>query len=184
VIVFSDVDFITNQMAYSRSFFGSMVVGDNSALLMNAVEDLGGSGDLIAIRSRGNFKRPFTVVDKIEEQAERESADEIALINAQIEGFNQELQSLISSAKEQDQQAVIGNEIVRKKRDLELKIRESQRQLRDVKAKRRERIDELGNTLKAVNMGAVPGVIMVVALVLGTWRGLRRRHYISHASDA
>ena len=184
VIVFSDVDFITNQMAYSRSFFGSMVVGDNSALLMNAVEDLGGSGDLIAIRSRGNFKRPFTVVDKIEEQAERESADEIALINAQIEGFNQELQSLVSSAKEQDQQAVIGNEIVRKKRDLELKIRESERQLRDVKAKRRERIDELGNTLKAVNMGAVPGVIMVVALVLGTWRGLRRRHYISHASDA
>jgi len=184
VVVFSDVDFITDQMAYSKSFFGSMVVGDNSAMLMNAVEDLGGSGDLIAIRSRGNFKRPFTVVDEIEEQAERESADEIALINAQIEGFNQELQSLVSSAKEQDQQAVLGNEIVQKKRMLELKIRDSQRQLRDVKAKRRERIDELGNKLKAANMGAVPGVIMVVALVLGIWRGLRRRHYISHASDA
>jgi len=184
VVVFSDVDFISDQMAYSKSFFGSMVVGDNSAMLMNAVEDLCGSGDLIAIRSRGNFKRPFTVVDDIEEQAERESADEIALINAQIEGFNQELQSLVSSAKEQDQQAVIGSEIVRKKRDLELKIRESQRQLRDVKAKRRERIDELGNRLKAINMGAVPGVIMAVALLLGIWRGLRRRHYISHASDA
>jgi ABC-type uncharacterized transport system involved in gliding motility auxiliary subunit len=184
VIVFADVDFISDQMAYAKSFFGSMVVGDNSALLVNAVEDLGGSGDLISIRSRGNFKRPFTVVDKIEEAAERETADEIALINAQIEGFNQELQSLVSSAKDQDQQALIGSEIVQKKRDLELKIRESQRQLREVKAQRRERIDDLGNTLKAVNMAAVPGVIMVVALVLGVWRGARRRHYISHASDA
>jgi len=184
VVVFSDVDFITDQMAYAQSFFGNMVVGDNSALLVNAVEDLGGSGDLISIRSRGNFKRPFTVVDDIEAAAERETANEVAVINAQIEGFNQELQSLVSSAKDQDQQKLIGSEIVQKKRDLELKIRESQRQLREVKAKRRERIDELGNALKVVNMAAVPGVIMVVALILGVWRGARRRHYISHASDA
>jgi ABC-2 type transport system permease protein len=153
-------------------------------LLVNAVEDLGGSGDLISIRSRGNFKRPFTVVDRIEEKAERETAKEVALINAQIDGFNQQLQSLVSSAKQEEQQALIGNEIVRKKRDLELKIRESQRQLREVKAERRERIDELGNKLKVANMAAVPGVVMAVALVLGVWRGARRRHYISHASDA
>ena len=31
---------------------------------------------------------------------------------------------------------------------------------------------------------AVPGVIMVIAVGLGIWRGARRRHYISHASDA
>jgi len=56
--------------------------------------------------------------------------------------------------------------------------------LNEIKAKRRERIDDLGNTLEAVNMAAIPGVIMLVAVVLGVWRSARRRHYISHASDA
>jgi len=184
VVVFSDVDFISDQLAYASSFFGKMVVGDNSALLLNAIEDLGGSGDLISIRSRGNFKRPFVVVDKIEQEAEKETADEITLINAQIEGFNQELQKLVSSAKEQDQQEVLGGTIVQKKRELELKIHEAQRQLREIKAKQRERIDQVGHTLEVVNMAAVPSVIMLVAVVLGLWRSVRRRHYISHASDA
>jgi len=184
VIVFSDVDFISDQMAYASSFFGKMVMGDNSALLLNAVEDLGGSGDLISIRSRGNFKRPFTVVDQIEQEAEKETADEITLVNAQIEGFNQKLQTLVSSAKEQDQQEVLGSTIVQQKRELELKIHEAQRQLRAIKAKRRARTDQLGNKLEVLNMAAVPGVVMLVAVVLGIWRSARKRHYISHASDA
>jgi hypothetical protein len=184
VAVFSDVDFISDQLAYANSFFGKMVMGDNSALMLNTVEELGGSGDLIAIRSRGNFKRPFVVVDEIEKEAERATADQVALINAQIEGFNQELQKLVSSAQEQDKQEVLGSDIVKKKRELELNIHDAQRRLRAIKEKRREQTDQLGNQLELANMAAVPGVIMLVAVVLGVWRGVRRRHYISHASDA
>jgi len=185
VIVFSDVDFISDMMAYAPTPFGiKAVAGDNSALLINAVEDLGGSGDLISIRSRGNYKRPFTVVDQVEQEAEQETANEVVVINAQIEGFNQKLQELVSSAKGEEQQAVVGDTIVQQKRDLELKIHTAQRLLRAVQAKRRERIEQLGSKLETVNVGSVPGVVMVIALVLGAWRGVRRRHYISHASDA
>ena len=184
VVVFSDVDFLTDQLAYSQSIFGKIVVGDNSAVLLNTVEDLGGSGDLISIRSRGNFKRPFVVVDKIEQQAEKETAAEVTVINAQIEGFNQELQKLVASDQEPDKQEVLGSAIVQKKRDVELRIREAQRQLREIKAKQRERTDRLARTLEAVNMAAVPSVVMIVAVGLGLWRSVRRRHYISHASDA
>jgi len=184
VVVFSDVDFLTDQLAYSQSIFGKMVAGDNSALLLNAVEDLAGSGDLISIRSRGNFKRPFVVVDKIEQQAEKETADEVAVINAQIDSFNQELQKLAAPDQEQDKPEVLGSAIVQKKRDVELRIREAQRQLREIKARQRERTDRLGKTLEVINMAAVPGVVMLVAVGLGLWRSVRRRHYISHASDA
>ena len=102
--VFSDVDFLSDQMAYAQSLFGKMVVGDNSALLINTIEDLSGSGDLISIRSRGNYKRPFTVVDEIEQQAEKETADEVALINAQIQGFNQELENLVNSGQAEQEE--------------------------------------------------------------------------------
>jgi ABC-type uncharacterized transport system involved in gliding motility auxiliary subunit len=184
VVVFSDVDFISDQLAYANSIFGKMVVGDNGALLMNTVEELGGSGDLIAIRSRGNFKRPFTVVDEIEREAERASADEVALVNAQIDGFNQKLQELVSSAKGEDEQKILGSDIVKTKRELEMKIRDAQKRLRAIKEKSQVQTDQLGNQLKMVNIAAVPSVILVVAAVLGIWRSVRRRHYISHASDA
>jgi ABC-type uncharacterized transport system involved in gliding motility auxiliary subunit len=183
VVVFADVDFMSDQLAYQEAFFGKVVVGDNSALLLNAIEDLSGSSDLISIRSRGNFRRPFVVVDEIEAKAEAETAEEVAKINAQIEGFNKELQSIVSSAKE-GQEDVVGSVIVQKKRELELKIHQAQRELRKVKLQRRVRIDQLGNRLRNFNMAGAPTVILIVAAVVGIRRGVRKRHYISHASDA
>jgi len=183
LVVFSDVDFLSNEMAYQSTFFGNMVVGDNSALLMNAVDDLGGSSDLISIRSRGNFRRPFVVVDQIEAQAEKETAEEVAKLNAEITGYNSELQQLVSSAKEDDQE-VVGSTLVQKRRDIELKIRAAQRQLNEVKLKRREKIEHLGQRLRQANMLAAPAAILLAAVLLGIRRGARKRHYISHASDA
>ncbi len=183
VIVFSDVDFISDALAYQTSFFGKMVVGDNSSMLMNAIDDLSGSSDLVSIRSRGNFKRPFMVVDEIERQAEAETAEEVEEINAQIAGFQSELQSIISSAKE-GQEEIIGDSIAKKKQELESKIYQAQRQLRQVRMNRRERIEKLGNRLRQANMLGAPMVILIIAIALGVRRSARKRHYISHASDA
>jgi len=183
VVVFADVDFISDSMAYQNSFFGKMVVGDNSTLMLNAIDDLSGSNDLVSIRSRGNFKRPFVVVDEIERQAEAETAQEVEKINLQIAGFQSELQSIVSSAKEGEEQ-VIGSSIVQKKKELELKIHQAQRQLRQVRMTRRERIESLGNKLRQANMLGAPVVILIIAVLLGIRRSVRKRHYISHASDA
>jgi ABC-2 type transport system permease protein len=183
VVVLSDVDFMTNEMAYQNTFFGSMVVGDNSSLLMNAVDDLGGSSDLISIRSRGNFRRPFDRVDQIEREAEEQTAAEVAKLNAEITGYNDELTKIASSANE-GQQEVIGSTLVKKRREIELKIRTAQRQLNEVKLKRREKIEQLGNTLRQANMLAAPAVILGVAIVLGLRRTVRKRQYVSHSSDA
>jgi len=183
VAVFSDVDFISDNMAYQNSFFGKVVVGDNSTLMLNAIDDLSGSSDLVSIRSRGNFKRPFAVIDEIEQQAEEETAAEVEKINLQIAGFQGELQKIVSSANEGDQE-VIGSSIMQRKKEVELKIHQAQRQLRQVKMARREKIEHLGNRLRQANMLAAPVVILIIAIVLGIRRGVRKRHYISHASDA
>ena len=183
VIVFADVDFISDLVAYQRSFFGNLVVGDNSALLLNAIDDLSGSGDLISIRSRGNYRRPFVVVDQIEQQAEAETAEEEAKINAEIEGFRNELQNLLASAKE-GQEEIIGSSILQKKKIVELKIHQAQRQLNDVKLQKRQRIEHLGNMLRSFNMLTAPAVILIIAIILSVRRNVRKRHYISHASDA
>jgi len=183
LVIFSDADFISDAIAYQSSFFGDIVVGDNATLMVNAIDDLSGSSELVSIRSRGNFKRPFTVVEEIERKAEAETAEEVEKINMQIAGFQSELQSILSSAKE-SQQEVIGSSIVRKKKQVELKIHQAQRQLRQVKMARREKIERLGNRLRQANMLAAPIVILIIAIVVGIRRSMRKRHYISHASDA
>jgi ABC-type uncharacterized transport system involved in gliding motility, auxiliary component len=183
VAVFADVDFISDMVAYQRTFIGSMAIGDNGTLLLNTIDELRGSSDLISIRSRGNMRRPFVVVDRIEKQAERETANEEARINAEIVGFETELNSIISSAKEGDEE-IIGSSIIQKKKELEIKLHEAQRKLRNVKMKRRERIESLGNKLRNFNMLMTPAIILIIAIVLGIRRSMRKRHYISHASDA
>ena len=183
VAVFADADFISDMLAYQDSFFGKIIIGDNSTLMLNAIEDLTGSSDLISIRSRGNFQRPFTVVDEIEKQAEKETAEEVAKINAEIAGFTNELQSILASAKEEKAE-VVGGSIIQKQREIELKKRQAQRQLLEVNKKRHQRIEHLGNMLRNFNMLTAPGVILVIAIVLGIRRSVRKRHYISHESDA
>jgi ABC-2 type transport system permease protein len=183
VVVFSDVDFISDVIAYQKSFFGSSVVGDNAAMVMNTVEDLTGSTDLIAMRSRGSFQRPFVVVDKIEQEAEAATAKEEEKINAEIAGFQQELQKIVSSAKEGDDK-LLEKSILDKKKEIEGKIRDAQRKLRKVKMEQRKSIEQLGDKLRDINTWLAPAAILVVAIVLGIRRSVRRRHYISHASDS
>ncbi|MHC4744217.1 MAG: Gldg family protein [Planctomycetota bacterium] len=184
VVVFSDVDFISDRVAYRDSFFGSkMVVGDNSALLLNAIDDLSGSSDLVSIRSRGNFRRPFTVVDAIEKEAEQRTAEKMKTIEAAIAGFNAELQKMVSSAKEGDQE-VLGNAIIQQRRDLEQNIYDMERQKRVIRMESREGIDGLGRKLQRRNTLWMPAAILIIAVVLGLRRSVRKRHYISHASDA
>lgn len=184
VVVFADVDFISDQVAYSRNmFFGTIIVGDSSALALNAVEGLGGSSELISIRSRGNFKRPFAVVDKIEAQAESQTAQEEEKINQQIAGFENELQSMLATQK-QGQEEIVGSSIIQKKNELELQIREAKKQLQQIKKNRLQRIEALGNELRNFNMLTAPAIILIITIILGIKRSAKKRRYISHASDA
>ena len=183
VIVFSDVDFISDILAYESWFFGKRAYGDNSNLMMNSIDVLSGSSDLVSIRSRGSFKRPFIVVDDIKKQAEAETAEEVEKLNAQISSFTKELQSILSSGQE-GQEEVIGSSILQKQRELELKKYQAQQQLNQVRRKRREKIEHLGNELRNFNMLLVPAVILVFAVALDIRRNLRKRHYISHSSGA
>lgn len=183
VAVFSDVDFITDGIAYRDAFFGTMVVGDNSALLLNCVEDLSGSGDLISIRSRGNYRRPFTTVDEIEQQAEAETREEEQKLQAQIETWQEQLNEKLAGMKA-DEASLIGQTILQEKRQLETRIYEANRRLREIRMKRRESIEALGRQLR--NFCTIPGpvIILLVAVVLGVRRQILKRRYISHASDA
>jgi ABC-type uncharacterized transport system involved in gliding motility auxiliary subunit len=171
-------------VAYRDTMFGMKVaVANNSDLMLNAIEDLGGSGELIGIRSRGNFQRPFVVVEEIRRQAEQETAAEVAKLNEEKGRLEAELQQVVASAK-RGQEDIVAQSFFDKQRELEVKIFAMQRQLKEVEKKRFERIEKLGGMLQNINTWAAPAVILLIALILGIRRSVVRRWYVSHASDA
>jgi F0F1-type ATP synthase membrane subunit b/b' len=122
-------------------------------------------------------------VDRIEREAERETAQEEASINAQIEEFQKELNRVVSEAREKGEKVIDASELSSAKADLELKIHEAKVRLRHVQNKRRERIERLGLSVRNLNMLLAPVVIFIFAIILSVHRIRVRRRYISHASD-
>ncbi len=183
VVVFADVDFISDMIAFQRSLFGTMIVGDNNALMTNSIENLVGSGDLIAIRSRGNFQRPFTVVEDIKKEADKKTLEKEEDIKKEIEGFQTELRDLISKKKQEGQMIIDASELADQQRKLQIKINEKQRELIEVQNQRREGIEQLGATVQKVNMLAAPSVILLIAISLGIHRAIQRRRYLGSRRD-
>jgi ABC-2 type transport system permease protein len=184
VAVFADVDFISDIVAYrSHPLFGMMVVGDNSSLVLNTLDDLCGSTALMAVRSRGSYSRPFEKVDKIEEEAAARTAEKESEIQKQIKGFEQELNSKLASL-DKNENELINKTILADKRDIELKLREAEKNLRDVKMSKVQQIEKLGLRLKNFCMLPGPVLVLVLAIGLGLRRSFKRRNYISHASDS
>lgn len=184
VVVFADVDFISDLVAYQRTFFGMAAVGDNSTLMFNALESLAGSERLIAVRSRGNFKRPFTVVDREEAEAAKKTAQEESDIVAQIKGFEQQLNEKIRSLEGENKGELINQTILHEKKEVELKLLEAEKRLREIKMQKRESIEKLKEQMRFYCTVPGPILTLLIAVGLGVHRSVRRRRYISHASDA
>ena len=133
-------------------------------MLINAADYLAGSPDLISIRSRGTFSRPFTRVHEIQREAEesyRSTADELT---AQLQATEQKLTELQQLKTGEDkkvlspeqEQAV--DEFLAQKLAIRKSLREVQHQLtRDIEA--------LGTRLKLINIGLIP--LLLTLLVLG-----------------
>lgn len=184
VMVISDVDFLSDMVAYQRSFFGMTTVGDNSTLLMNALESLSGSDRLISIRSRGNYSRPFKVVEEIEMKAEAETLEETRAIEAQIKVFEQQLNEKLQSLQGENKGELINQTILEEKKGIELQLRDKEKVLRDIKMKGRQRVETLKEQMRFYCTVPGPIIVLLVAVTLGVYRSVKRRRYISHASDS
>jgi len=73
ILIINDVDFLHDRFSVdSFSLLGQVIrqpKNDNLGFFINMIDFLGGSTELMGIRSRGTFSRPFTHFDQLEEQA-------------------------------------------------------------------------------------------------------------------
>ena len=177
VLVVSDVDIMTDMLCYERSFFGMAQSGGNVPFVLNALEFLSGSEDLITIRSRGRFIRPFTVLDEIERETDRQTQEKIDAVNAKIKGYQSELEALGSKSASEQDVAQLEAKVLAKRRQIEADITAANRQLRDLKGIRREKVEALERSLEHLNVFAAPVILLLIAIVLWMVRYFRAKHY-------
>ena len=162
IIVIADTDLLADRFWVQKSnFFGQTIASafaNNGDLVANAVENLGGSHDLISIRARGKFTRPFIKVKEIEVAAEAKFRSKEQQLQARLQETEAQLTQLQSQQGDggalvitAEQEQAINNFIKEK-----LSIRKA---LRDVQHQLNQDIELLGSQIKFVNIIAAPLVL-------------------------
>ena len=178
IILVADADMLADRFwVVVEEFLGSRIAlpsAANSTLVVNALDNLTGSGDLISVRNRGTFTRPFVRVVALKQQAERvyraKEQELIAQLEeterrlVELEESNQGNESLIITDAQRDELVQFRQERVRIRKEL----REVRRQLR-------ADIEALESWLKFANIGLVPILIGLTGLAAGLLQLRRRR---------
>lgn len=170
VIVIADVDFIEDQFAFQQTFLGPALVNDNPKLFLNAVDVLLGSTDLLMVRAKGVKDRTFDVINKIENEADTKTQDKVNQINQNILVYQSEIDKIGKLAEQGQSIALLKNESLKQKKELDKKIISLKKELREVKRAGREHIEVIGKFFQFLNTLLVPILLVIFGLIVNRFR--------------
>ena len=176
LIVVGDVDMLGDHMwVQVQSFFGQQIANtfaSNGAFVVNALENLSGSSDLIGVRSRASFTRPFTKVEELRVAAEAKFRATEERLQSELAETERRLGELQSAREDTgnilltpEQQEEI-DRFIDQRADIRTELRAVQRGLD-------QDIERLGTVLKVINIGLVP-VLLAAFVLIAVWRRNRR----------
>lgn len=175
LIVVGDVDMLSDPLwVQVQNFFGQQLAtafASNGAFVINALENLSGSSDLIGVRSRGSYTRPFTRVEQLRVEAEARFRETEQRLQSELADTERRLRELQSSREDTgdillspEQQAEI-DRFIDQRAEIRQELRAVQRGLdRD--------IENLGTLLKVINIGLLPAALTAFVLI-AVWRRSR-----------
>jgi ABC-type uncharacterized transport system involved in gliding motility auxiliary subunit len=174
LLVIADTDFLFDDYSVRKfNFFGQTAAepfNDNLAFAANSVEFLGGSPDLISIRSKGTSLRPFTVVRKMEADAQKQYQAKLTELDARLQQVQTKLGEL-QGKKGEGSRLVATPEMTKAIEDFQKQQAAMRGERRQIRRALREGIDALENKLLIVNLLSTP----LLVGVFGLWLSRRRR---------
>jgi len=179
IVLVADTDMLTNRLwVQIQPFFGQKLMNafaNNGDFFINSVDNLSGSSDLISIRGRATSQRPFTTVEDMRRAAEESFRGKEKELQQRLSETERKLTEL-QSGKSKDQEMILSPEQrAELQRFLDQKV-EIRKELRQVRRGLDDKIEALGTRLKLVNIGLVPVLITIAALLFAGWK--RRRHSV------
>jgi ABC-type uncharacterized transport system involved in gliding motility auxiliary subunit len=169
VILVGDADLLYDQFAAQvQEIFGQKIVyprNGNLNLIQNMVEQLGGDNNLIAVRSRATMNRPFTRVNRMKAEAEQRFQAKIKELEKSVADAQTRLNELQKN-KETTQRFIMSPEQQQEIQKVQQKQVEVKKQLKQERKNLRREIDSMENTLKWVNIAAMPLLVALSGISL------------------
>ncbi len=162
VILVGDTDMIYDRYCVAiQNLFGQQIViprNANLTLVQSMIEQLSGDSSLIAVRSRATMSRPFTLVKKIQAQAEENYRAKIGEIEKSLQETQMRLGELQKN-KEKGQRFILSPEQQKEVENFKKKEASAKAELKQVRKNLRQDIDALENRLKWINIAGMPLVV-------------------------
>ncbi len=178
IIIVADTDLLDDRFwVQVQTFLGNRIALPQSAndqLVTNALDNLIGSNDLISVRNRGTFSRPFTKVEEIQQAAEVKFREKEKQLLARLQETEQKLRDL-QNQKPGSNALILTNEQQQEIagfRDEKVKIR---KELRAVQHELQKDIERLEARVKFINIGLIPLLVGFAGVGLAYYRSRRRR---------
>jgi gliding motility-associatede transport system auxiliary component len=186
LIVIADTDMLQDFMwVRMQNFFGQRVasaIANNGDLVANAMDNLAGSSDLISVRGRATFTRPFERVDALRRNAEDRFRAKEQQLEEELKTTEDKLTQM-QSRKDDKSSMILSpeqeQEVERFKQE-QVRIRKS---LRDVRLQLNEDIENLRRTLMILDIVVLPLVFVGIIAGYGYWRR-KKRVQITRAKNA
>ncbi len=174
LLIVADSDFLSDRLwVQIQNFLGQRIpqaFASNGDFVMNSLDNLAGNAELVTIRSRGRFARPFMTVLDLQREADDRLREEERVLLENLQQTEMQIAALNANRE--------GNEILPEQqaevdRFYEQQL-ETRRRLREVQLQLNQDIERLGSVLKFVNTALVPILLIAFALALGYARGRKR----------
>ena len=176
VILVGDADMLSDQFALRQvnSIFGNMAVelNDNLSFAQNAVGQMSGNSDLIAMRSRGVENRPFIVIKKMEAAAEMQYQGKIKELQDSLAATEQRLSEL-QQTKSQNQRYILSPEQQAQIEAFQKQEAQARSDLKQVQKDLRQDVVSLQTHIEWLNIAAMPALVSVFGLGLAAWKRKR-----------
>lgn len=169
VILFSDADMFYDAFCVQQDPMTGGLVATNSnlPLMLNAVEVLSGGGDLLKVRSRASTQRPFTKMDELRENVEKDYRPKLKGLETELNEIAQQIGPL----RVKDGALIIDPAQIKKIEELEKKQVDIKKEIREIKKTQNKQIAFTHSIITLLNVLAVPLLVIAVGLLLA----IRRR---------
>jgi ABC-type uncharacterized transport system involved in gliding motility auxiliary subunit len=176
VILVGDADMINDNFTIRKmnTPFGMIAspLNGNLNFAQNAIEQMSGDKNLIAVRSRAVMNRPFTRVKEMQAAAEARYMAEIKELQDSRDQTANRLQEL-QQQKSQNQRYILSPEQQAEIENLRKKEGEIGRRLREVQKDLRREVVALQRKIQWYNIAAMPAAVSLVGIGLAIYKRKR-----------
>ena len=177
VIVFSDADFIRSPYwARVQRFLNSTVIeesSDNGTLVSNIMDVLTGFDDFVDLRNKETPFRPFTVVQKLQAEAEKQYLGQEQELQQKLELALQEIKNL--SGGRDNENVQLSDSQMEELALFQLEVEKTRKELREVRRNLNKEIDALANNINVINTFLIPFLLIILMFFLPYQLGIRKR---------